>query len=298
MDKRIIAIIFFSIILVIELVILYLFFGTNILKKNENQLNEEKQIIESNSHEQDEANKFNNEFEKFIGDNKNVQKVYSLFENLKVSNKKSGNVISIIFNNELIDDPSTITLDEDMVYNISAIKNEKGYINQISILQAGQGENIKIEHENNKLPTKEEIVKNTIFLGNGNYSYNYSINEEWKKFDSDENITYYKNLLQVDFRNSLSDNEIENLAVSINGIVVTNYSGENIIIMVDAPELSDIRKYCNILNDKEEVLYATYVLTEVSPEVENDWNSKLIIEYWKILNSDIRRIFNYAKNHK
>ena len=77
-------------------------------------------------------------FESYLGDNKSKSEVFALSERVKENNKNSENKVSVTYK---LKDGTTYSLENfdnslpTARYNISGTKNDKGYIDNISIVE-------------------------------------------------------------------------------------------------------------------------------------------------------------------
>ena len=90
---------------------------------------------DSNSMGQQEVQAFNAVYESFVGANKTSTEVRTLIDSIQSRNMQGDRQISIMFNSEQVNEPSTLAISATNTYDVTANYDEEGYINQISITQ-------------------------------------------------------------------------------------------------------------------------------------------------------------------
>lgn len=95
------------------------------------------------------------------------------------------------------------------------------------------------------------------------------------KYDENENVIYYNNLILAYTYDDLSSEEASELADSINGSVAGDISGAvNLLqIVVNESDVGTLQRYADKLMESDKVMLATYdVPTEISDSSANDNN--------------------------
>ncbi len=124
-------------------------------------------------------------------------------------------------------------------------------------------------------PSEEERLTATIIYSNKDSVY--SPLDESITYDKTENMFYYDNVLIVYLVSELSDEQANELAVSVDGIVVGKINGNlNVLqIMVKSNNLSGLENLASKLMENENVLYASYdfpMPLSISASDNNPWD--------------------------
>lgn len=120
-----------------------------------------------------------------------------------------------------------------------------------------------------------DITRSQVKYDNGDIVY--IPDEDALTFDEEECIIYYNNLLSVYLLSDLSDKELKALADRVDGKIVGDISGciNYVQIKVSDSSFEELNRKADILNQLEEVLYASYdapMFMQPSAADNNPWS--------------------------
>lgn len=115
-----------------------------------------------------------------------------------------------------------------------------------------------------------ESEENTLTYDDGDFIYLPSIEEI--EYDTEENITFHKNILDVSLTAEINETQEEDLMSIANGEIVGKISGpiNRLQIKVDAPELDQLFDLAEEISELEFVDYATFSTPLFLSDLNND----------------------------
>lgn len=129
--------------------------------------------------------------------------------------------------------------------------------------------------QSEEFSSEEELLTATTMYSNEDSVYSPS--DKSITYDTAENMFYYDNILIVYLSSEFSDTQANELAVSVDGIVVGKLSGSlNVLqIMVESNNLSGLESLASKLMENENVFYASYdfpMPLSISATDNNPWD--------------------------
>ena len=143
-------------------------------------------------------------------------------------------------------------------------------VDSVLLMKYLAGYDVKIQ------PQPDSEIAKTVKYTNNDYVYHPSMEEI--KYDSDENVIYFNNLLTVYTFTDLNEIEMKELTDAVDGTVVGDISGCVNVLQIEVKDCSfnELNEKANTLMENENVLYAgyDYPMQMSDDSVSSDpWNS-------------------------